>query len=58
MAELLASFVSSFVSSKVEKLSVQELKDFFRGKINEEVIQNLKMSWCSISAVLSDAEEK
>ncbi|CAJ2655119.1 unnamed protein product [Trifolium pratense] len=59
MAEVLGSFVSALISSAVDKISVQELKDFFRGyKIDDQILQNLKMHLLSVSTVLSDAEEK
>ena len=59
MAEVLGSFLSSLLGSKVDRISVQEFKDFFkRNGIDEGHLQDLRLLLLFVATVLNDAEEK
>ncbi|AES71191.1 putative P-loop containing nucleoside triphosphate hydrolase, leucine-rich repeat domain, L [Medicago truncatula] len=59
MAEILGSFLSSLLPSKVDRISVQDFKDFFKGNgIDEGHLQDLRLLLLSVATVLNDAEEK
>jgi hypothetical protein len=59
MAEVAGLLLSPFLQALFERMASREFLDFFQGrKLNEGLLQNLKITLLSVNALLEDAEEK
>ncbi|XP_062173752.1 putative disease resistance RPP13-like protein 1 [Alnus glutinosa] len=59
MAEVAGILVSPFLQVFFERMAAGEFVGFFQGrKLNEGLLQKLKISLLSVNALLEDAEEK